>query len=174
MISRKRIAELIEQEGGCYVLDDYQIGYVHLKLKYEPELYVNGKDGYILYIYCNDKKDYKEEIFDEDLFETEEEAEWHKEFSCIERTERLELPTWEEINLIPNTRSFCIFCAYNSYYDEYCKYILDRDIENDQFIIISHEFGEKAGDVIWAKKFTKENYLIACRKCKELFLGKDS
>lgn len=78
MISRERIAELIEKQSGCYVLNDGTLGYVHLKFKYEPELYVNGKDGYILYIYCNDRKENKEEIFDEDLFETKEEAEWHK------------------------------------------------------------------------------------------------
>ena len=155
MISRERIAELIEKERGCYVLNDYQIGYVHLKLKYEPELYVNGEDGYILYIYGNDRKDDKMEIFDEDLFETKEEAEWHKEFSCIERTERLELPTWEEF---VEMEEFCFFQKNH-------KQTIIRVLGTKYLAVETNFERYYTGDL------TKENYILACRKAKELFLG---
>lgn len=164
MISRKRIGELIEKESGCYVLNDGNIGYVHLKLKYEPELYVNGEDGYILYIYCNDRKEYKEEIFDEDLFETQEEAEWHKEFGCIERTERLELPTWEEFGqsekLIRFIGKFGQKCKIEGYFN------LDL---HSGFIDVT----ENGSSQINLPEYNKENYTLACRKAKELFLGEN-
>lgn len=92
------------------------------------------------------------------LFETKEDAEWHKEFGCIERTERLELPTWEDAcdgitHNIPFTTPKCqkvemIIC------DEYI------DIVSIYQSIID-----------FSKPLTKENYTLACRKAKELFLG---
>lgn len=156
MISRKRIGELIEKESGCYVLNDGNIGYVHLKLKYEPELYINGKDGYILYIYCNDRKEYKEEIFDEDLFETKEEAEWYKEFGCIERTERLELPTWKKFK-----KKDCV-----SFITKTGKKvnILNYDFNNEIYISDTWYISESF-------EYSQDGYTLACRKAKELFLG---
>lgn len=157
MISRERIAELIEQESGCYVLNDGNIGYVHLKLKYEPELYVNGKYGYILYIYCNDRKEYKEEIFDEDLFETKEEAEWTVEFGCIERTERFEPLYYDNID-----QNYC----YDYHFWDKNHY--------------GYTIRVSGKDIIWFwrncnhreyYKNTKKEYEKLIRKCKELFLG---
>ena len=154
MITHERLKELIEQESGCYVLNDYITGYIHLKPKYEPETYENGEHNYILYIYCDDKKKYKEEIFDEQLFETEEEAEWHKEFGCIERTERLDLPTWEEWQKD----------------DEFD--FLDKDgFSWDTYITGDNEIIMANGWEHFTFENNKEGYLLACRKAKELFLG---
>lgn len=154
MITLKRIGELIAQEKGCYVLDN-NIGYVHLKLKYEPEIYTNGENNFILYVYCNDEKKYKEEIFDEDLFETLEEAEWYKEFGCIERTERLELPTWEEFIEMEEV------CFWKKNHRQTVIRILGT-----KYIAV-----ETSYERFFTGDLTKENYILACRKAKELFLG---
>ena len=106
-------------------------------------------------------KKYHNEIFDEDLFETEEEAKWFAEFSCIERIERLELPTWEEIlsDLKDVPAGTYVIKEFDDVSLEYIKY-------NEVFI------GIYKGDYEWKEwEATKENYTLACRKCKEIFLG---
>ena len=92
------------------------------------------------------------------LFETKEEAEWHKEFGCIERTEILELPTWEEFEY-DGEFSFLDKQGY-----EWDLYSLDDETR------ISLVSGYNHYEFV----YDKENYTLACRKCKELFLGKDS
>ena len=154
MISKERLKELIEQ---CATIYSNEYGEIQLKKENDLILYENGQNNYILYALEPNKK-YHNEIFDEDLFETEEDAKWFAEFGCIERTEKLELPTWEEIcdgakHNMPFTTPKCqkvemIIC------DEYI------DIVSIYQSIID-----------FSKPLTKENYTIACRRCKELFLG---
>lgn len=170
MITHERLKELIERESGCYVLNDYITGYIHLKPKYEPETYENGEHNYILYIYCDDKKEYKEEIFDEQLFETKEEAEWAKEFSDITRTERLDLPNWEEVVYyfkVSPIQNFEITFVADSLLYEFAIY--DFDIVR----IYMKGFSDTSWDIIFEEPLTKENYPLACRKAKELFLGEE-
>ena len=92
MITKERLEELIEQ-GAMIYSNEY--GEIQLIKENDLSLYENGQNNYILYALEPNKK-YHNEIFDEDLFETEEEAKWFAEFGHIERIERLELPTWEE------------------------------------------------------------------------------
>ena len=95
------------------------------------------------------------------LAEKEREAEWHKEFGSIERTERLELPTWEEISrdLKDVPAGTYVIKEFDDVSLEYIKY-------NEVFI------GIYKGDYEWKEwEATKENYTLACRKAKELFLG---
>lgn len=98
-----------------------------------------------------------------ELFETEEEAVFYKEFGCIERTERLELPTWETFRVIggfsfydykhnPISMIICLDPVNVAPCND-CIYIADK--KNQYFCMPK----------------TKENYTLACRKCKELFLG---
>lgn len=101
----------------------------------------------------------------ETLFETKEEAEWHKEFGNITRTERLTLPTWEEFsNRVKNIG----FKAYP--YDYYC-YTDGRYVEIKEYYHRGYNSGDR---VFFSKPLTKENYILACRKCKELFLGEEN
>ena len=90
-----------------------------------------------------------------ELFETKEEAEWHKEFGCIERTERLELPTWEEFLILEKIYSF--------------------KSKNNQIVVLFSDnhtiYLEDENWNILREDLTKENYTLACRKVKELFLG---
>lgn len=152
MISKERLKELIEQGATIY---SNEYGEIQLKKENDLSLYENGQNNYILYALEPNKK-YHNEIFDEDLFETEEDAKWFAEFGCVERTERLELPPWEEFE----EKKFVWFVDKSQ--NQCCLYYLN--VANKIFINVS-------GEVIEIGDFTKENYTIACRKTKELFLG---
>lgn len=152
MIDKERLEELIEQ---CATIYSNEYGEIQLKKENDLSLYENGQNNYILYALEPNKK-YHNEIFDEDLFETEEEAKWFAEFGCIERTEKLELPTWEEFE----EKKFIWF--FDSYHKSCCLHYLN--CHNKIFV-------NNGGEVIEIGDFTKENYTLACRKCKELFLG---
>lgn len=148
MITKERLQELIEQRADVYMARYYTEG-IHL----EPENFeVNDKELVFKY------KIYVVPL--EDLFETQYEAEWHKEFGNIIRTERLELPSWEEFK-----NRECPF-GFNDNAKIY-RYYVYKDLKR---IEIREYFGRGAR-VVFSEPLTKENYILACRKCKELFLG---
>lgn len=151
MITKNRLKELIIQNATIY---GNGFGKIELISDNDISIYENGNNGYILYVLEPNKK-YKNEIFDEDLFETKEDAEWHNEFGCIERTERLVLPTWEEIQKYERF----------DFKDKYNRSYTLHYISGFKTLAISG----------WSTEYyapaTKENYTIACRKAKELFLG---
>lgn len=148
MITKERLIELIEQGATIYELD------------------INSN---IYPLYLIDYQDVKiqevEEYSLKRLYEHKEEAEWYKEFGCIERTERLELPTWEDVS----------------------KDFIPLKVASGQYPVV--EFGDNSIEIIvnvnkdvqvvlWSDfvgnfvaPLTKENYTLACRKAKELFLG---
>lgn len=152
MIEKKRLEELIEQGATIYEVKYNNINPVSLTNKIRDVYY---KNGVIAFEPRPDEK-YLHHKYFKNLFETLEEAEWHKEFGCIERTERLELPTWEEFE----EKKFVWFVDKSQ--NQCCLYYLN--VANKIFINIS-------GEVIEIGDFTKENYTLACRKAKELFLG---
>ena len=163
MISKELLKELIEKGATIY---SNEYGEIQLIKENALILYENGQNNYILYALEPNKK-YHNEIFDEDLFETEEEAKWFAEFGCIERTERLVLPTWEELFkedrvLDCYTQEFGIV-KNRSFIG---VVLLGVDFTNE---IVEVRIGS---DQIFCELLTKENYTIACRKTKELFLGK--
>jgi hypothetical protein len=94
------------------------------------------------------------------LFETKEDAEWHKEFGCIERTERLELPTWEEFQ---NVDDICFVCVKTGTTVRVFNWGFNGEI------YISDEWG-----ISETFEYSKEGYTLACRKAKELFLGQSN
>ena len=96
-------------------------------------------------------------------YEIKEEAEWHKEFGCIERVERLKLPTWEEIKHEFIDSDLLLYGNYEII--NLSDLILAVEVSNTSQILI-YSMGEKYNWVL-----TKENYILACRKAKELFLG---
>ena len=151
MISKERLEELIEQGATIWGVYDYTYSYDKPNKKVE---HINLDMFYHYY------KDIEEFIMRQgdycNLFETKEEAEWHREFGRVERTEKLELPTWEEFE----EKKFIWF--FDSHHKRCCLHYLNCN--NKIFI-------NKGGEVIEIGDFTKENYTIACRKAKELFLG---
>lgn len=159
MITKERLEELIEQGATIY---SNEYGEIQLKKENDLSLYENGQNNYILYALEPNKK-YHNEIFDEDLFETEEEAKWFAEFGCIERTERLELPTWEEVSrdLQNVPAGNYVIKEFDDVSLEYIKY------RNGNYAVI----GVYKYDDRLELEATKENYIKACRKCVELFKG---
>lgn len=155
MIERERLRELIEQVATIYEVKYGKINPVSLKNKIR---FISEKYPVIVFEPRPNEK-YKHHKYFDKLFETLEEAEWHKEFGCIERTERLELPPFEEVNEDLDGRTGDFVVADPS---EFTFSI--RKSFTDQ-ILLQTQY-EKYN---W--NFNKENYILACRKAKELFLG---
>ena len=155
MITKERLEELIKEEATIYVITHEPfiagvssfIGIKEEKLSKESNI---GKDNTL---YWQDMGIAELEY----LYETKEEAEWYLEFGNITRTERLELPSWEEFKEIRFVEFF-----YNEY-----DYMLQY--QNISKKIALYERNNK-GDY-YLKEATKENYLEACKMAKKLFLG---
>ena len=97
-----------------------------------------------------------------DLWETKEEADWHREFGCIKRTERLDLPTWEQFD-----NSYKII-EFTSKLGKKCR--IDGSFHLDsQLGYITLTVDHKT--IVDLRDYTKENYIKVCEKAKELFLG---
>ena len=162
----QRIAELEEQLKNA-IVPPVKLGSMIYKLVYNANI-----DKYEIYNYsldyCDNEKYYTSweslinsfrthyfKDFNKLWFATKEEAEWHKEFGCIERTERLELPTWEEFLILEKIYSF--------------------KSKNNQIVVLFSDnhtiYLEDENWNILREELTKENYTLACRKAKELFLG---
>lgn len=146
MISKERLKELIEQKATIWSSE-------YGKIKLIPEsdilLYENGNDGYILYTLEPNKK-YHNEIFDEDLFETKEDAEFVLK-TRAERTEYFEPPTWEDFL---KTKEYK-FISYDGFRKK---------------IYIEPTTGKLSSCTKFIGKPTKENYIKACEMARKLFL----
>ena len=155
MITKERLEELIEQGATIYVICWGRVKELNLN---DVE-HMEEENGDIYY-----------EIADEPrttdlshLFETKEDAEWHKEFGCIERTERLVLPTWEEIKVdFVDNKKGC--GSYPIVEKNDISIYIQVYLKGFVHIVLF-------GDTQYNWEITKENYTLACRKAKELFLG---
>ena len=159
MIERKRLEELIEQGATIYSVC-YGVVYEENLNKSCHFGFADNKES-LLKTYCNFDDDVYTDLVEYlvNLYETKEEAEWQAEFGRIERTERLVLPTWEELDIFfefkdKNGNNILLTKAYGNIYLQKCS--------NTIGFIEENFFKEKA---------TQENYTLACRKAKELFLG---
>lgn len=94
----------------------------------------------------------------------------HKETGCIERTERLELPTWEEFD----KKGYIEFVG-----KEATKLILEKTLTIDydrepiSYYVLEILIDDYNHTLLFKAEYTKENYTLACRKAKELFLGEN-
>ena len=149
MISKERLEELIEQGATIWTINKSgNINPVKTNKTCEIQRQYLMKEGQI-YSYI------------EQTFETEEEAKWFAEFGCIERTERLELPTWEEFKN-KKTKHVCFMGK-----DTFCFFELYEDKQKNRLILIDHDCDYE----YFNEELTKENYTTACGLCKEFFLG---
>lgn len=163
MITHERLKELIEQGATIWaVYDEDRIERIKLVVRMfgisveeynklhdcEPMLYSQ---------FCGVFRDICPISW---LFETKEEAEWHKEFGCIERTEKLVLPTWEDA---------CDGATHNISFTTPKVQKVEMIICDGHIDIVSIY----QSIIDFSKPLTKENYTLACRKAKELFLGEE-
>ena len=146
MIEKERLEELIEQKKSIY--------WKFAKIKPSSWSKHTIMGNMIV------KGNLKEMYSLNDLFETKEDFEWYREFGCIERTERLELPTWEEF--ISNTNGV-------EFYRINGDKIRFHKVAGDKVFTMYDKNGKIHFEREWF--LTKENYTLACRKAKELFLG---
>ena len=150
MITKERLKKLIEKGATIY---SNEYGEIQLIKENDLSLYENGQNNYILYALEPNKK-YHNEIFDEDLFETKEEAEFSSEFQNITRTETLNLPTWKKFK---KDESFQFSDKYGSDWDLY--------IYSSGIIVLLN------GNKTYYFNNSKQGYLEACKIAKKLFLG---
>ena len=163
MISKERLEELIEQGATIYEVKYNNINPVSLTNKIRCIYY---KNGVIAFEPRPDEK-YLHHKYFKNLFETEEEAVWQKEFGCIEMSIKLDLPKWEDIEKDNNfhyIRNYQINKNF-SFFIEIYKFANVIKISGNYGILKT----DKKFDEMW--DLTKESYLLACRKAKELFLG---
>lgn len=112
------------------------------------------------------------------LFETKAEVEFVAKYKNIERTEYLDLPTWEEAEIdklveISNNQNYSWYLI-KSFTDkknnEMFEFSLSKD--DDQFYLsVNNEDGSYKD--LFCKPLTYENYLQACELCKKLFIGEE-
>ena len=143
MISKERLEEIIKNKGVVWVYSTYSKPYRILPITFNGEREINPHTFCLNWNVKN-------------IFETKDDAEFYAEFSCVERVERLELPTWEEFI---DQEEFGFYQKYGR------KYTVIRVLETKYLVVETNFERYYTGDL------TKENYILACRKCKELFLG---
>ena len=149
MITKERLKELIEQGATIYSTHWKEEVDLSLPCKIVDRV-INSVLTEVLIV--DEGKGFTPNYLLSNLTEDVEGAKWAEEFGCIERTERLELPTWEDLQ-----KEF-IFKA-----------------KSGKIIYLTHDektiFLEDEDWNILRLPLTQENYTKACRKCKELFLG---
>ena len=174
MIEKSRLEELIEQ--GATIYDKYRSyslkneKYISSDFSYERTAEI--KDNKLHYTY--EDNDYYEDLDKwlelEQLFETEKDAKWYKEFGSIERTETLKLPTWEEFNkdnfgikFYNKDREFRLHRVRYSSSDKNPLWRID----------LYASYGDDEDTIAWKKSWdlTKENYIESCKLCVKLFKG---
>ena len=101
----------------------------------------------------------------EDIFDSQEDCEEYWEFGNVTRTEKLELPTWEEVNKSS---------LYTLYFNNPELYLYRVYFNRDTKTISIEEQNEEYLECfteIENLKFTKENFNKARRLCVKLFKG---
>lgn len=157
-ISKERLEELIEQGATIWTNDFEEIKLDKNTCEVCEVKTFSGEHLYWVFDFeyeFNNVK-YNAKIDLDELEEDVEKCKWQREFGCIERVERLKLPTWEEFD----DKTFIWFVDKNQ--NQCCLYY--RKCAKQIVINVS-------GEVIEIGELTKENYLIACMKAKELFLN---
>ena len=152
MIEKERLKELIKKEATVYMARYYSEG-IHL----EPNNFeVNDKELVFKY------KIYVVPL--EDLFETREEAQWFYEFGKIERIERLEIPSWKEVNKIIEEKKW-FHLEFKTKFEE-----ISFEVDEASISVNHHNKDYMSGS---ERDFNMANYIIACKELKNLFLGRE-
>lgn len=160
MITKDRLKEL---KRDCGIVYSIEYGEVKMYDLSDEDITLSPNIDYALRIYGCLGTDWFD-IKEEDLFETKKDAEWYREFGNVTRTERLELPTWEEFK---NTKMIC----FSGNKDIETTIYAFQYLKVSKLISLYDIYGSTSRGFEENWKATKENYILACRKCKELFLG---
>ena len=159
MIERKRLEELIEQGATIYFLAPTN---EIIEIHYNNKAFIDFYDN--MFHFRNNY--YNIDANFTSLFETKEETEWYKEFGYIERTERLVLPNFAEFNKCDKSVKFI-----DSKGTRYSMYVFVKNKKTNNCRIIIYADNGEQDWLVFEQPLTQENYTLACRKAKELFLG---
>ena len=160
MIKKERLEELLEQ--GATIYEAYPDGIDKINLANTAH-----------YDYLLAQQELKiQKIEFEYLHETKEDAEFFREFGFIEKPLKLNLPRWEEFKKLEfyTEKAKIIFCKRI----ESCLKLPVFEEENYEVIEIWETTFDGENSCHYHELATKENYILACRKCKELFLGDEN
>ncbi len=167
MITKERLEELIKQGATIwhYEWEEIKLNKYTCEICEVKSLLFHKHIGWALqFEYSYNDTTYKGEVDINELEEDVEKGKWEEEFGNITRTETLKLPTWEEFQQSKDI-------VFHNRDSEYSLY-LNKEGKNKVMIRIWQErINSEYGVCIWGERATKENYTLACRKCKELFLG---
>ena len=105
------------------------------------------------------------------------EAEFCAKYKNIQRTETLDLPTWEEAKIdklvqIGEVKNGCwdlIKSFTDKMNNEMFEFSLSSDDYNQFYLSVNNE--DSSYKDLFYKPLTYENYLEACRLCVKLFKG---
>lgn len=169
MISKEKFNELNSEKKKIYYLDYGLLGSCSVKeLDFSKRRICGVCENYFpipdeeleVHDYCNMQNDgYCDEDFVcylKDCYETQEDAEFAKEFKNITRIETLNLPTWEEL------KKFERFDFKSKDGHKYTIHFISGFNTLAITGIIKNEYYGEA---------TKENYFEACKIAKKIFLG---
>jgi len=155
MITKERLEELIKKDASIYGIDYGRYLMAEIVNINTKDLHYCGSNDNFQYVYKENGDCYLYEFSEKELFEAKEDAEFHKEFKRIPRTEYLDLPTYE-------------------------KFLIDKEFYFNSkagsevgLLIVGNQIFIKLtwGGAYYAKKLSKENYRHACVIARELFLG---
>ena len=157
MITKERLEELIEKGATIYGVDDrWDIAEVR-ELDAQQIYYSSSNDNY-QYVFDDHSCI---EFFEDELFETKEDAEEYAEFGNVTRTERLKLPSWEDFK---KTQIF----LFESKEKILMELAVWESIENR---VIKVTTTNDWNVCFFNKPLTRENYNEARRLCVKLFKG---
>ena len=164
MIKEERLTKLIEEKATIYEAKYNNTNPVFLGNQIRD---VNYKYGIIVFEPSPNEK-YKHHKYIKNLYETEDDARFALEFGRIEWVNKLDLPTYEE---------------FKDYGYGYKRGIVSFRSRDNDVIWLQQErydgntcisvFNRSQDFRILYLDLTYSNYILACRKCKELFLGEN-
>ncbi len=174
MITKKRLKEIIDKRGEIYTIHEsvfenpcvacIEIDWDYTYIIEDNCLTVTGTD-YVGEDFCS-------EYSLLDLYEHKADAEWELEFGNVKRTDRLDLPRWEELK----PEKFVKENADKEFVtQDIVEFEASKDIhtlalcvnENNEFNI---ELSSDTGEFYQSFEFSKDGYKKACRLTKEIFL----
>lgn len=158
MMNKEKLIDLIKQKGNIYWIKNR---YVRMKIELSlANITPREKDFILKYEHLNN---FEYLIPYEEVTDNEEDAKWFLEFGNIERTERLHLPTFEEIEKDLKRSSYGIYTIVDdeNVLLEYNKHSIKK---HRCFYVYDNINGKM-------EMFNYKDYILACRKAKELFLG---
>lgn len=192
MINAEELKELIEKEAWIFVVVKKSTEITLENIKLSKDYYVeswngNNENPILRYVDCTyyseedgcEVDDAKEIAYINDCFENYAEAEFVLKYKNIERTETLDLPTWEEAEIDElvksgKSKNGCwnlIKGFTDKKNNEMFEFSLSSDDDNQFYLSVNNE--DSSYKDLFYKPLTYENYLEACELCKKLFEGEE-